>query len=89
MLLLLEKGIRGGECHAIHRHTKANNKYMTDYDPSKESSYLMYWYISSLHMQAILQKLSMNGFEWVENTPEFDEYIIRNYDQDSEVGYIF
>ena len=62
---------------------------MTDYDPNKESSYLMYWYISSLHMQAILQKLSMNGFEWVENTPEFDEYIIRNYDQDSEVGYIF
>ena len=31
----------------------------------------------------------MNGFEWVENMPEFDEYIIRNYDQDSEVGYIF
>ena len=40
-------------------------------------------------MQAILQKLSMNGFEWVENAPEFDEYIIRNYDQNSEVGYIF
>ena len=62
---------------------------MIDYDPNKESSYLMYWYISSLHMQAILQKLSMNGFEWVENAPEFDEYIIRNYDQNSAVGYIF
>ena len=28
MLLMVEKGIRGGTCHVIHRYTKANNKYM-------------------------------------------------------------
>ena len=28
MLLILEKGIRDGICHAIHRHAKANNKNM-------------------------------------------------------------
>ena len=27
MLLMVEEGIRGGICHAIHRHAKANNKY--------------------------------------------------------------
>ena len=27
-LLIVEKGIRGGICHAVHRYTKANNKYM-------------------------------------------------------------
>ena len=27
-LLMVEEGIRGGICHAIHRHAKANNKYM-------------------------------------------------------------
>ena len=32
MLLMVEKGIRDGKCHAIHRYTKANNKYMKDYD---------------------------------------------------------
>ena len=31
-LLMVEKGIRGGICHFINRYTKANNKYMKDYD---------------------------------------------------------
>ena len=42
MLLMIEKGIRGGICHAIHRYAKANNKYMKDYDKNKESSCLKY-----------------------------------------------
>ena len=28
MLLMVEEGIRGGMCHAIHRYAKANNKYI-------------------------------------------------------------
>ena len=42
MLLMVEKGIRGGICHSIYRYAKANNKYMKDYDKNKESSYLQY-----------------------------------------------
>ena len=38
MLLMVEKGIRGGICHAIYRYAKANSKYMKDYDKNKESS---------------------------------------------------
>ena len=31
MLLMIEKGIRGGGiCHAIHQYVKANNKDMKD-----------------------------------------------------------
>ena len=36
MLLMVQKGIRGGTCHSIYQYTKANNKYMKDYDKSKE-----------------------------------------------------
>ena len=35
MLIMVEKGIRGGIYHAIHRHAKANNKYIKNYDKSK------------------------------------------------------
>ena len=37
MLLMLEKGIRGGICHALHQYLRANNKYMKDYDKNEES----------------------------------------------------
>ena len=36
MLLTVEKGIRGGICHAIYRYAKANNKYMKNYNKDKE-----------------------------------------------------
>ena len=36
MLLIVEKDIRGGIYNAIHQYTKANNKYMKDYDKNKE-----------------------------------------------------
>ena len=31
MLLMVEKGTRNRICPAIHRHAKANNKYMKNY----------------------------------------------------------
>ena len=40
MLLVVEKGIRGGICQATHKYAKANNKYMNNYDESIESSYI-------------------------------------------------
>ena len=50
MLLMVEKGIRGGICNAIHRYAKANNnKYVKYYDKTKESSYLNYWDVNNLY----------------------------------------
>ena len=39
---MIEKGIRSGTCHAIHRYVEANHKYMKKYDKNKESSYIQY-----------------------------------------------
>ena len=46
MLLMIEKGIRGGICHAIHGYAEANNNCVKD-DKNKESSYLKYLDINS------------------------------------------
>ena len=35
ILLMVEKRIIRGICHAIHRYAKANNKYMKSYDENK------------------------------------------------------
>ena len=67
MLLMVEDGIRGGICQAIHRYVKANNKYMNNYDQNIESSYLMYLDANNLYAWAMILKLSINGFKWVEN----------------------
>ena len=40
MSLMVEKGIRGGICHAILRYAKVNNKYKKNYDKNKNSSYI-------------------------------------------------
>ena len=49
MLLMVEKTIKIGICHSIHRYTKANDKYMKDDDKNKESSYLQYWNVNNLY----------------------------------------
>ena len=35
VLLMVEKGIRGGICHSVYWNAKANNKFMKDYDQNK------------------------------------------------------
>ena len=66
MLLMVEKGTRGGISQVIHRYSKANNKYMKNYDKNIISSYLMYLDAKNLYRWAMSQKLPANGFKWVE-----------------------
>ena len=49
MLLMVEKGIRGGMCQSTHRYAKANNKYMKNYYKNIESPYLTYLNANNLY----------------------------------------
>ena len=84
MLLIVEKGTRGGICQAIHRYAKANNKYMKNYNKNIESSYLMYLDANNLYRWAMSQQLPVNGFKWVKYLSKFNEIFIRNYDENSD-----
>ena len=88
MLLMVEEGIRGGICHSIHRYAKANNKYMNNYNESKESSYIQYLDANNLYGWAMSQRLPVNNFEWFEDTSQINEEFITNYNENSNKGYI-
>ena len=63
MLLMFEKGIRGGITQAVHRYAKANNKYMgSRFKSDDESSYLEYLDANNLYGWAMTQKLPTGGF---------------------------
>ena len=88
MLLMLEKGIRGGICHAIHRYAKANNKYRKNYDINIISSYLEYLDANNLYGWGVSRELPVNGFKWVKKLFKFNEDFIKNYDENGNKGYI-
>ena len=90
MLLMFEEGIRGGMCQATHRYAKANNKYMNNHDKNNESSYLEYLEASNLYGWAMSQKLPLRNFKLIgkDDISKFDEVFIKNYDEDSDRGYI-
>ena len=88
MLLMVEEGIRGGICHAIHRYVKANNKYMNNYDKNEESSCIQYLDANNLYGWAMSQKLPVNNFKWVEDISKINDEFIKNYDEINDKGYI-
>ena len=62
---------------------------MKDYNKNKESLYLQYWDVNNLHSWAMPQKLPVNNFERIKDTSQFNEYIIKNYNEESGEGYFF
>ena len=66
MLLMFEKGIRGGITQAVHRYVKANNNHMDEkFDPKKGSSFLQYLDANNLYGWAMIQRLPTGGFKWI------------------------
>ena len=65
MLMMFERGIRGGISHISKRYAEANNKYMKDYDPDEESTYIQYLDANNLYGWAMSQSLPTHGFKWM------------------------
>ena len=74
-------------CQSTHKCTKANNKYIKNYDKNIESSYLTYLEASNLYGWTMSQKLSVNGFLWDKYLSDFTEDFLKNYNENCYVGY--
>ena len=66
MLIMYEEGNRGGMCQARYRYAKASNKYMTNHDKNKESTYLEHLDANNLYGWALSEKLPVRNFKWIE-----------------------
>ena len=71
MLLMFERGIRGGITLSVHRRAKANNPYMgSEYDPDHPTRYLQYLDANNLYGWAMSQPLPARGFHWADVHPD-------------------
>ena len=67
MLLLFEKGIRGGVSMIPNRYGKANNKYMGEkFDPQSPSKFIIYLDANNLYGWAMMKALPVGDFKWME-----------------------
>ena len=87
MLMMFEKGIRGGMSHISKRYAEANNKYMENCNKTKPSTYIQYLDANNLYGWAMSQKRPTHGFKWMDiDIPSVLKLLEK---KDTKIGYIF
>ena len=82
--LFIKKGLQGGISYIAKRYTKANNKYMNDYDHKKPSTITSYLDMNNLYGWAMSEYLPYEGFEWLKNVDKFD---VMSISEKGPIGY--
>ena len=88
-VIMFEEGTQEGMCQASYIYAKANNKYMKNYDKNKESSFMVYLDANNVYGYPMCKKLPVGDFTWVDDLSIFTEDFIKNYDENSDKGYLF
>ena len=69
MLLMVEKGVRGGVSMISNRYGKSNNKYMgKSFIDTMISTYIMYLDANNLYGGGMSKPLPTNGFKWMDES---------------------
>ena len=87
MVLMTEKGIRGGLTQVAKKHAITNNKYLPSSDKSKKNVFLQYLDANNLYGYAMIQKLPLDGYKWADVSIFTDDFV-KNYNVDSDKGYL-
>lgn len=87
LLILRTNFFVSGISQCSNRYAKANNKYMTDYDPVAESHFIMYFDVNNLYGFTMMQPLPYGGFRWL-CQEEIEEFDVLQVEDNSSCGYI-
>ena len=82
--MFIEKGSRGGISYIAKRYAKINNKYISDYDSNKQSTFITNLDKNNLYGSSMSEYLPYGQFEWLENVDELD---VMSVNEKSEIGY--
>ena len=85
LYMFFEKMKRGGISVISTRYSKANNKYLPDYDETKEISYNYQQDCNNLYGYSMCQNLPVDEIDWCNN---FNENIIQDYKSSDPIGYV-
>ena len=93
MYSFFEGAIRGGISQVTKRYSKANNKYMKEYDETKPNIFLMYLDANNLYGHSMMGKLPTKNFAWVKEEEEKERLSqkeeILKLEDDARVGYAY
>ncbi|GFS66935.1 uncharacterized protein TNCV_4561841 [Trichonephila clavipes] len=88
MYLMLESGIRGGMCLVSKRYSKANNKYLDNFDEMSPSKFIISLDVNNLYGTAMgFYSLPESEFRFL-NEEEIDKFDLMSVTSDSNTGYI-
>ena len=87
MYIFFERGIRGGVSVISHRHAKANNKYLKNYDETQPKTSIFYTDCCNLYGYAMSKPLPYSDFRWLTDH-EIDNLDVVNFDADVDNGMI-
>ena len=87
MIQFIESGIRGGVSMISHRHSIANNKYMSNYNPDKEIKSINYLDANNLYGWAMCESLPVGNFKMNNNLEKIITQL-ENWKSTNKKGYI-
>lgn len=87
IIRMIQNGIRGGICLCPRRYSKANNKYVNDYNPGEPENYLVYLDCVNLYGHAMCAYLPYSDFKLL-NEPEIAQIDFGSVPLDGDYGYI-
>lgn len=87
MLHFFKSSVRGGVSNCVCRKSIANNLFLSSYDPSQPTKFILYLDATNLYGYAMSQVLPEKDFVWLTNQ-EIENLNIMNISNTSEKGYV-